>query len=177
MKISAYIQKHDQTKMFDVIYYPDPNRWEVCRDLTSQFMSEEGWSNYIKYLDDNGEISQEIRQVTRKHGGIYVFFIQGDTLPFCERYLAYIGRAQLTEKQSIGKRLCEYLRESQKESSRPLIPRLFHYWKDKLYVRYYLSDDNSQIVNGESALIKSILPPFNDDMPDTVVLKEPQKAF
>lgn len=177
MKTSAYIQKYDQTKLFDVIYYPDPNRWKECRDSTLPFTSEAGWSNYIKYLDDNGEISKEIREVSRQQGGIYVFFIQGETLPFCERYLAYIGRAQSTNDQSIGKRLCEYLRESKKGSARPLILRLFKYWKDQLYVRYFLSDDNTFIVNGESALIKSIFPPFNDDMPESVVIKEPQKAF
>lgn len=177
MKISAYLQKYDQTKLFDVTYYLDPERWKSCHEATAQFLNEDGWSDYIKYLDENGNISMDIRNITKEHGGIYIFFIQGDTLPFCEKYLAYIGRAQSTENQSVGKRLCEYLRESQKESSRPLIPRLFRYWKDKLYVKYYPSDDNNFIINGESALIKSILPPFNDDMPESIILKEPQKAF
>lgn len=177
MKIPAYIQKYDHTKLFDVTYYLDPERWSACHEATAQFVNEDGWSDYIKYLDENGNISMAVRNITREHGGIYVFFIQGGTLPFCEKYLAYIGRAQSTENQSVGKRLCEYLRESQKESSRPLIPRLFKYWKDNLYVRYFQSDDNTFIVNGESALIKSILPPFNDDIPESIVLKEPQKAF
>lgn len=66
MKTSAYIQKYDQTKLFDVIYYPDPNRQKECRDSTLPFTSEAGWSNYIKYLDDNGEISKESSFFRRK---------------------------------------------------------------------------------------------------------------
>lgn len=177
MKRSAYLQKYDQTKLFDVTYYLDPERWRMCRESTSIFLNEDGWSDYIKYLDEKGEVSTDIRCITKDQGGIYIFFIQGDTLPFCEKYIVYVGRAQSTKNQSIGKRLCEYLRESQKESSRPTISRLFKYWKDKLYVRYFLSDDNNLIINGESALIKSILPPFNDDMPKSIILKEPKKAF
>lgn len=177
MKTSAYLQKYDQTKLFDVTYYLDHERWSACHKATAPFLNEDGWSDYIKYLDENGNISIDVRNITKEHGGIYIFFIQGDTLPFCEKYLAYIGRAQTTDRQSVGKRLCEYLSESRKESSRPLISRLFRHWKDKLYVRYFQSDDNNFIVNGESALIKSIFPPFNDDMPESIVLKEPQKAF
>ncbi len=175
MTTPAFIEKNDKTKLFDVTYYHDPNRWAEYFASTSAFNNEKNWSGYIKYLDDNGNISPEINNITKNHGGIYIFFIQGDTLPFCEKYIAYIGRAQLTKGQSVGKRLCEYLAESQKESSRPLISRLFKYWKDKLYVRYYQSEDNREIINGEAALIWSIMPPFNSEMPESINTKQEQK--
>ena len=43
-------------------------------------------------------------------------------------------------------------------------------------IRYYKSTDNNFIDEGESALIKAILPPFNTDMPNYTI-KQPQKAF
>ena len=57
MKISAYLQKYDQTKLFDVTYYLDPERWKSCHEATAQLLNEDGWSDYIKYLDENGNIS------------------------------------------------------------------------------------------------------------------------
>ena len=56
------------------------------------------------------------------------------------------------------------------------IVRLFKYWKEHLYIRYYKSRDNEFIKQSESALIQAILPPFNTDLTEYKV-KEPIKAF
>lgn len=141
-------------------------------------LEETRWSKLIKYLDkDNNDISPEINSIPNNKGGVYIFFIVGPTLPFIERYIAYIGRAQFTSYQNIRKRVKEYLHESNRVNGRPKIAELFKHWKNYLYLMYFESVDNEQIVQLEGCLIHSILPPFNDDIPYKIKIKTPQKAF
>ena len=109
--------------------------------------------------------------------GIYMFFIQGPTLPFIERYIAYIGRAQFTDSQNIRKRANEYFPESQRADSRPKIANMFKHWKPYLYFQYFPCKDNSIIQRCEANLIHAIIPPFNDDIPDRIIVQNPQNAF
>lgn len=97
MDISAFVLKHDETKIYDCLYYLHPKLWMENIHITSSLHNKENWSGYIKYLNDDNQISDEIKNLPKDYGGIYVFFIQGVSLPFCERYLAYIGRAQCTD--------------------------------------------------------------------------------
>ena len=110
-------------------------------------------------------------------GGIYVFFVLGKNLPFCEHYLAYVGRVRFTDHENLRNRLKQYLPESRRnDGKRPKLKKLFRHWKEHLYIRYYKSTDNDFIDEGESALIKAILPPFNTDMPNYTI-KQPENAF
>lgn len=176
MDISAFVLKHDETKIYDCLYYLHPKLWMENIHITSSLHNKENWSGYIKYLNDDNQISDEIKNLPQDYGGIYVFFIQGVSLPFCERYLAYIGRAQCTDSESLRSRVTSYLRESQKEDGRTRINRLFKYWKEHLYIRYYKSTDNEFIKQSESALIQAILPPFNTEL-TKYKIKKPRKAF
>lgn len=178
MDIPAFVSNPDnKMEAYRYEQYPCPRLWKQYKDITSLFCVEDAWSDYIKYLNERNEISAEIKALPNDYGGIYVFFIQGDNLPFCERYLAYIGRARYTDKENLRRRLMQYLRESnRKDGKRPLIKKLFFNWKEHLYIRYYKSKDNSIIDKGESALINAILPPFNTKLTD-YKFKEPQKAF
>lgn len=177
MDIEAYLTTHDDTLRYHCKYYHDPNNWNNCPSEIKEALSEEQWTDYIKYLDEDGNLSPELDHLPKDQGGIYVFFIQGQTLPFTEMYLAYVGRAQSTDAQNIRKRVKEYLRNSSKKNARPKIARLFKYWKDFLYVKIFSTKDNDLIIRGESALINSILPPFNSDMPESISYKEPVSAF
>ena len=176
MNIDAFIEKNDEIKKYDCRYYLHPELWFKNAHITSKLHTQENWSDYIKYLNDNNEGSDEVKNLPKDYGGIYVFFIQGSSLPFCERYLAYIGRAQCTESESLRSRVKSYLPESEKLNGRTRIVRLFKYWKEHLYIRYYKSRDNEFIKQSESALIQAILPPFNTDLTEYKV-KEPVKAF
>lgn len=176
MNIDAFIEKNDEIKKYDCRYYLHPNLWLENVHITSNLHSQDDWSDYIKYLDDKNKVSAEIKNLPKDYGGIYVFFIQGKSLPFCERYLAYIGRAQCTKSESLQSRVKSYLRESQKSDGRTRIVRLFKYWKEYLYIRYYKSKDNEFIKQIESALIQAILPPFNTEL-TKYKIKKPRKAF
>ena len=92
-------------------------------------------------------------------------------------YLAYVGRAYYTEKENIRKRVKRYLWESTSKKGRPKIARLFRHWKDYLYIKFCYTTDNDLIEAGEATLIRAILPPFNSELPDSIIYKEPQKAF
>ncbi len=176
MDINAFVERNDDIKKYDCLYYLHPKLWNDNLLITSKLHSMDGWSDYIKYLNDDNEVSEDIKNLPKDYGGIYVFFIQGLSLPFCERYLAYVGRAQCTRNESLRSRLKSYLKESQKPNGRTRIIRLFNYWKDHLYIRYFKSQDNEFIKQSESALIQAILPPFNTELTQYQI-KAPQKAF
>lgn len=178
MDISAFVENDDELVKFQWKLCLSPTCWIDNSAVTLRFHNESDWSDYIKYLNDNNEdLSDEIKNLPNDCGGIYVFFVQGINLPFSERYLAYVGRARYTESENLRNRLKRYLPESLKnDNKRPKIKKLFRHWKEYLYIRYYKSSDNEFIDEGESALIKAILPPFNSQLTEYKI-KEPQKAF
>lgn len=179
MRRDAFLTRNDDNAKYECSYYHNPIRWnDNMFSFTGPFLQEENWSKLYKYLNsDNNGISDEINNLPDNTGGVYLFFIQGATIPFAERYLAYIGRSKYTDNQNIKKRAKEYLLESKKNNPRPKIEKLFKYWKEYLYFRYFPSNDNSLIDQSENSLIRAILPPFNDEIPDKLEFKEPKSAF
>lgn len=175
MTISAFVEENDETKKYDCLYYIQPNLWNKYSPITSRLHSKDNWSGYIKYLNDKNEVSDEVKNIPNKYGGIYLFFIQGINLPF-ERYLAYVGRAECTKSENLRSRIKSYLPESKSAQGRRRIVRLFKYWRKYLYVRYYKSQDNEFIKQSESALLHAILPPFNTELTEYKI-KKPVKAF
>jgi hypothetical protein len=177
MKLDAFITDNEDNKLYDVVYYHNPARWQDnALSVDSSLLNEENWSGLIKYMNGN-ELSEEIKSLPNDKGGIYMFVIQGQTLPFVEYYLAYIGRAQFTDNQNIKKRAKEYFTEYYRKDKRHKIYRLFDKWKDFLYYRYYPETDNSAIIQNEAQLIRAILPPFNDEIPNKIDFKQPENAF
>lgn len=178
MNIDAFINTDDNVLTYHCKYYHDPARWNEASLTVKKQINELPWSDYIKYLDKEGHVSSELDQILPQNaGGIYLFFIQGQTIPSCEMYLAYIGRAFFTGSENIKKRVKRYLWESRYSKGRPKIARLFKHWKDYLYIKFCYTTDNALIEAGESTLIRAILPPFNSDLLDKIIFKEPKKAF
>lgn len=177
MDIDAYINSNDQSLVYQCTYYHDPFRWNAVSTETRQVLNRLPWSGFIKYMGEDGKVSEKLNQLPCDEGGLYLFFIQGPTLPSSEMYLAYVGRALCTESENIRKRVKRYLWESTSKNGRPKIIRLFRHWKDFLYIKYCSTKDNSLIEAGEATLIRAILPPFNSELPDHINCKEPQKAF
>ena len=176
MNRDSFLSKYRQSSLYLCQYFLDPNRWDVVPSEIRDTLRKQAWSNYIKYLDADGNLSKELDLLPENEGGIYMFFIQGQTLPEFEMYPAYIGRALCTEGQNIQKRVKCYLRES-RGKNRPKIINLFESWKDFLYIKYFHTSDNALIDVGEKVLIRSILPPFNSEIPDRIKFKTPKKAF
>lgn len=54
---------------------------------------------------------------------------------------------------------------------------MFHKWDKYLYYRYYPDVDNDRIKQNEVQLIRSILPYFNEDIPDNIEVRETIPAF
>ena len=177
MDIEAFVNSSDQTRIYECKYFHDPTRWKEAPLEIQAAVRGLPWSDYIKYLDDEGRVSKDLDILPNNAGGLYLFFIQGTTLPFSEKYLAYVGRAKYTDDENIRKRVKRYLWESNQKQCRPKIARLFRLWKDYLYIRFCSTTDNDLITAGESVLINAILPPFNSDLPEKICFKEPQKAF
>lgn len=105
MNIDAFVNANDSARIYECTYYHDPTRWNSIPKDTKEILNSQKWSGYIKYLDPEGNVSDAIKNLPNNEGGIYIFFIQGPTLPSAEMYIAYIGRALFTDGQNIKKEL------------------------------------------------------------------------
>ena len=177
MNIDAFIEIDDRTPAFHCKYYHDPERWNEASPKIKSEINALPWSDYIKYLSEDGTLSTGLNALPNDAGGLYLFFIQGQTLPSSEMYLAYVGRALYTDSENIQKRVRRYLWESTYIKGRPKIKRLFRHWKNYLYVKFCYTKDNKLIEDGEKTIMRAILPPFNSDLPDKIEYKDPIKAF
>lgn len=173
MRRNAFFYKNEEEKLYEVTYFLNPNRWQsVLRDETNPILNENNWADEIKYLNENQEISDEIKELPRDKGGIYMFYVKAPTLSFIEKYILYVGRVRPTEKYSIRERAKSYYSDS-----REAIKYMFRKWSDHLFYRYYPDTDEDSIVKNEILLINAILPPLNEDIPNNVEVQEPVNAF
>ena len=162
----------NRDKILEIPYRPNPIRWQdnfigdnnPIRDVAN-------WSQEIKFLKD-GKISDEIRNMPNDKGGIYMFYLKGINLPFAEYYILYIGRALYTSGENIRKRAMHYLNDE-----RSLIQEMFENWRNDLYYRYFPDVDNNAIERNEIALIRSIVPPYNEEIPNKIEEQPKINAF
>jgi hypothetical protein len=173
MNYRAFIEE-DEAALFEVPYYHKPQRWlDNAVNANNPIMDIQNWSQEIKYIDaQNDGISQDIKNIPNNTGGIYIFFIKGITLPFIENYILYIGRCKFTQNQNIRKRAKEYFSDE-----RTMIKRMFKHWKNHLYYRYYPDTDSQRIAENEIRLIRTILPPLNEAIPDRLEIQQTVPAF
>jgi len=176
IRFDKYLAENEDNELFKVIYYLYPERWKNIK-VNNHFKDINNWSTDIKYLNDNGiDVSDEIKELPNNVGGIYFFFIKGETLPFLENYPAYIGRAKITDNQNIKKRCLEYYYEFFKNDRRVKIAKMISKWGNYLYLKYIALTDNELISKSEAILINGILPPFNDKIP-IITFEESVDAF
>ncbi len=146
-------------------------KWDLRLDL-----SFNKWTQ-IKFLNDKGDgFNPDISKVPNKKGGLYLFFVKCNTISGITEYPFYIGRAQLTKRQNLRKRVREYYTKFAREDERPKITKMFNYWGKELHLAFIEIDDNKDIIELEKKIINSLLLPMNDEIPDK---KERQavKAF
>ena len=86
MDVDAFVDNDDELVMYRWKLCLSPKCWHDNSEVTSRFHNEDNWSDYIKYLNENNDaLSEEIKNLPKDCGGIYVFFVQGENIPFCER--------------------------------------------------------------------------------------------
>lgn len=170
----AFVAKDARNYQYELIYYHNPSRWQDnIIEAENPIRDVNNWSDEIKYLNESNDgLSEDIRNLPNNTGGIYVFYVKGLNLSFIENYILYIGRCQYTEGQHIRKRAREYYTDT-----RDLIVQMFDRWKECLYYRYYPDTDNDKIKNNEIKLIRSILPQYNEAIPDKIDIQESVPAF
>ena len=175
MLYRAFVEEDDDNAIHRIEYYHTPSRWQDnALPQNNPIRDESAWSNEIKYLDaTNTVISDEIKEIPDNTGGIYIFYIKGTNLTFIENHILYVGRSRYTDNQNIRKRAMEYY----SETNRVLIKKMFRLWRNHLYYRYYASTDNTFIDNVEATLIRAILPPMNEKIPDKVNVQPAVPAF
>ena len=177
MNYRAFIEDDDTS--FRIEYYHNPKRWvDNSTDTNNPIMMIENWSSEIKFMNQTyDDVSDEINSLPNDKGGIYLFYIKGICLPFIENYIVYIGRCKSTESQNIRKRAKEYYTNDYLKGKRQMIQKMFKHWKEYLYYRYYPDVDNDRIDINESFLIRAILPPYNEVIPDKIDIQPTISAF
>lgn len=137
------------------------NEWD---SFPPQFLEivQRPWAEFKYFSDDAKTINPAISNVPNTTGGIYLFLIKPNIIADIPNYLAYVGRAHISDGQNLQKRVREYATEEK----RMKIVQMKRYWSPYLYVRYLPLEDNEVIDAIEVELIKAILPPFNDRLPD-----------
>lgn len=171
--VNAFLAADDQESLHRLDFYHNPYRWnDNLLDKDNPIRDVANWSNEIKYMDGD-KVSNEIKTLPNNTGGIYMFYIKGLNLTFVENHVMYIGRCWYTNKQNIRKRANEYFREKKREK----IKKMFKFWKDHLYYRYYKDTDNDRIDRNEVQIIRAILPPMNEAIPDKLIKLPEVPAF
>lgn len=161
-KIRGYIAEHRIA--FDLCI----PLWERF-DGTKMNSLNTTWTD-IKFLNDQGtDVSDDVKALPSDKGGLYIFVIKCPILLSTSEYLAYIGRAQLTQSHSLKVRCRKYLYEYCGEDGRPKITTMIGLWGKYLHLRYAVIDENDDTVNIEASLINAILPPFNDEIPNKTI--------
>ena len=170
----AFIDSDMDNLMYLVPYYPHPKRWEEnFIPIDDPIRDSRLWSPEFKYLNStNDGLSDEIKNISKDHGGIYVFSLKGISIPFMENYILYIGRCKFTVNQNLKKRAKEYIKDD-----RIFIRNMFERWKQHLYYRYYPETNNDRIVKIEELLIRAIVPPLNEAIPNKTEIQPTVPAF
>ncbi|MCF6297123.1 MAG: hypothetical protein L3J08_03935 [Flavobacteriaceae bacterium] len=167
MRQAAFVLS-DKIKAHEINYQLYPVFWDEF-DFTTIRRINPIW-NEIKFLNDQGDdLSDDMKALPKDHGGIYIFIIKCDILETTSEYLAYIGRAQLSDNHSLKIRCRKYFYEYFGEEGRSKITRMIGKWGKYLYVKYAEIDDNNDTIELESHLINAILPPFNDQIPEKTI--------
>lgn len=135
-----------------------------------------GWMETKFLSDDGSKLNDGMSNLPNDKGGIYIFYTKCNVLPGISNYLMYIGRARITDSHSLRVRCRKYFGEYTRDDGRPKIQRMIGQWGKYLYLKYIALEDNDLITRLEASLIKSIVPPFNDEIPDKKI-KEAVKAF
>jgi len=166
--LNEAFELHKEAKLHTFSFSMTPKLWQNF-SVSQDIMDSLQWKE-VKFLNDEGTaFSDEFDQIPNNQGGIYIFIIKSKVLPGISEYLAYIGRAQVTPNHSLKSRCKRYFREYLNEKERPKITALLNFFKEHLYLKYATVPDNETIVRLEAELINSILPPFNDAIPNKVV--------
>lgn len=175
MLYRAFVADDDENLKHEVLYYHNPSRWkDNILPTDDPIRDEKKWSVEFKYLNaDNSDISNDIKSLPTDTGGLYIFFLKGINLPFFENHILYIGRCKYTRAQNIRKRALEYFTDVE----RVMIRKMFRLWGPYLFYRYFPNTDNDWIDKTEALLIRAILPPLNEKIPDKVNVQVTVPAF
>lgn len=171
MVIDFAYRMHNHQVSFHIF----PELWEefLCEGIDLGSIS---WMETKFLSEDGAELNDGMSNLPNDKGGIYVFYTKCNVLPGISNYLMYIGRARVTDDHNLRVRCRKYFGEYSRENGRPKIQRMIGQWGKHLYLKYIALDDNDLITRLEASLIKSIVPPFNDDIPDKKI-KAAVKAF
>ena len=153
-----------------------PINWDRFKSIKTINIRKTHWKE-TKYLNDSGrDLNANVKRINNKTGGIYLFVIKSEVLPKISEYLVYIGRAQYTNTHNLRVRVKKYFKEYMSDYERPKIVRMMTSWGNNLYLKYVEINDNDVIIKLEARLINTLLPPFNDEIPDKKIRKA-IKAF
>jgi len=113
----------EKIKLHEVEFELVPELWERfrCDGIDLNCIT---W-NETKFLSDDGRtLNEGMNLLPNDKGGIYIFYVKCGILPNISNYLMYIGKADITERNSLRVRCKKYFGEYKSKEGRPKIQRL-----------------------------------------------------
>lgn len=150
--------------------------WAKIDAKVLNIVQNSSWTTF-KYFNDDKSINAEIENVSNTRGGIYLFYVSPEVIKEKQRFLMYVGKAQITEYQNLRKRIREYKGYMPPDCSRPKVNKLFREWWEYIYCSYIEFDDNQLIDYIEEELINTLIPPINDKYARTEISVALKQAF
>lgn len=138
------------------------DKWKTIDPEIKTIVSEH-W-DYIKFLNEDGTINDEIDKVPNDKGGIYIFLLKPEIIPEMHMYIMYIGRVRKKKGFNLRKRCKSYVTDD-----RVKIAYMREMWGDELYFYYMPLDDDALIERVERELIRVIIPPCNSQIADQYI--------
>lgn len=138
------------------------DKWKTIDPEIKTIVSEH-W-DYIKFLNEDGTINDEIDKVPNDKGGIYIFLLKPEIIPEMHMYIMYIGRVRKKKRFNLRKRCKSYVTDD-----RVKIAYMREMWGDELYFYYMPLDDDALIERVERELIRVIIPPCNSQIADQYI--------
>lgn len=117
-------------------------------------------------LMEGESFSSKISTVPNHFGGIYVYCIEPQIIPFTGCYVMYIGKATKTSSENLRARIKSYNSEVGVDFKRERLHRLFSKWGEYVYVHYLAIDSTPEVITAtEDRLIAAFgRPPCNSDV-------------
>lgn len=130
----------------------DPTKWNSYR--LSKSIEEKCWKT-AKYLNSKGTESEDFRNITDKHGGVFLWVIRPRTIPISNNsFVVYVGESDGNLKKSVHNFMCNSAMYNGQLSSKQLFERYSPY----LHLVYYENDEKTFSKEVVSKLMEALQP-------------------
>ena len=159
--VAPSVDIFEESILWQLTFEMNIDKWDTMNEAIKTTVST-GWES-IKYLNEDGTaVNKDITKVPNDCGGVYIFLLKPDKIPYLHRYIMYIGRARKASSFSLRQRCSRYISDT-----RPKVRRMIKRWGKELYLFYLPINDTDDFIDQvERELLRIVIPPCNSNIPE-----------